>query len=132
MEDEVEGETGDTISVGNHDFVDFSAHNGVQKGEELGALPVDTRSDFFDDGMVRVCFLEGRGLAFEVLRLLGAGDASVADFLEWDLSGRESAGTIIDSKCFGDIVGVIDAFATFRESEGAHFITICPVDKGGV
>ena len=70
--DEVDGEAGDAVSVTGHNFADLIAHDGVQKGKELGPLPVDPTPNLFDELILGPRFLESFCLACEVLCLLGA------------------------------------------------------------
>ena len=70
--DEVEGEEGEAGSVSVHNFADLVAHDDVQKGKELGPLPVDPTPDLFDELILGPHFLESFCLACEALCLLGA------------------------------------------------------------
>ena len=79
VEDEVEGEPGNAVSVTGHDLADLAAHDGVQKGKELGPLPVDPAPDLLDELVLWSGFLEALCFPLEILCLFSTRDPGIAD-----------------------------------------------------
>jgi len=59
------------ISVGHNNLFDISRVDTSQKGLKVLAPVVEPRTDVLESCMVRVTFLEGRDLSFEVTGLFG-------------------------------------------------------------
>lgn len=76
---EFEGKTTQSVSPGNHQLADFSAHRAFQNGRKTAAVPVDSAADVGDDFVVRVLVSEVLDLPFEVGTLVFAADSGVAD-----------------------------------------------------
>ena len=130
--DEVEGESAKSVAVGHHNLLDVSVHDPVQKGREARALPVNARSDVFDDLVLRIFRAEQVDLALEVLFLLGAGDAGVADLraLVSELPLRD------DLEAGDDVVEIVfpvEALAPAgTQSHGADESVVSPPLERGV
>lgn len=66
--------------MGNHNALDSAATDGVQKGEETGALEVEARGDVREaDVSIGLSDAERGELAVEVGALVVRGDASIED-----------------------------------------------------
>jgi len=79
---EVESEAGEAVLVGDHNFCDASALDGVQKGEEATTLVVEAGRDVGDDAVVPGTMgFELVDLAVEVsvMLLFGTRNASIED-----------------------------------------------------
>ena len=72
---ELHAEASEAVRVGNHNARDSAATDGVQKGEEAGALPVEARGDIRVD-VVGVGLTEAEvvELAIEVGAPVARGD----------------------------------------------------------
>jgi hypothetical protein len=69
----------ESVAVGDHNFVDSAATNGVQKREQAGALPVESTASVADELVVGASALQIGALALEIRALRLAADAGVAN-----------------------------------------------------
>ena len=82
--EQFEAEAGEAVAVGDHNPLDTTCFDGVQKGEESAAMEVEAGCDVGEDARVGWGVgPEGVELTVEVAGrlLLGAGDASVKNCL---------------------------------------------------
>jgi len=77
--DEFGSETGESIAVGNHNFLDFSSIRAVQNGEKTLAFEVDAARDVADDDVVWKIRPHCCDLAVEIISLLCGADSAVAE-----------------------------------------------------
>jgi hypothetical protein len=73
-----ERESTESVSVGNHNFFEFSSAESFQKGEKTSALPIESRADVGNDFVVWVLLTEVRDLPLEVFLLLFGRDSGIA------------------------------------------------------
>lgn len=79
--DEFEAEAAEAVSVGNAHLSYSAFKDSFQKGAQTLSLEVDAGTDIGDDLIVWVVPAHFVCLPFEVVPLLGRGDAAVADSL---------------------------------------------------
>ncbi len=80
LNNELHGESSESVFVGNHNSPDFSALDSFQKGlEAAAAVPVDAGADVRDEFCGWVLGSEVADLSFEVSSLVFAGDSSGDD-----------------------------------------------------
>jgi len=75
---EFHGDTCKSVAVGNHNFLDSSATDGVQKGEKMRAFPVEPTPRVTEEFVRRIGSGEVGALSFEIRFLVGGTDAGVA------------------------------------------------------
>lgn len=76
---ELHGEAGKSISVGNHNFLDSACTDGVQNGEESEAFPVEAAANVFDELVLRVNSPKSMSLTSKFTSFMVGGDPGVAD-----------------------------------------------------
>lgn len=80
---EFHADTCEAVAVGHHNFCDSAATDGVQKGKEADAFPVDTTARVLDEFVVGIGALEIATLTLEIGALMGAADTGVANAAAW-------------------------------------------------
>lgn len=76
---EFESETGQPVSVGNHNLRDFSSEDEFQNSPEAWALPVDAGTDVRDDSVLGKFGSHEFDLTCEVISLTVRTDSAVDD-----------------------------------------------------
>jgi len=76
---ELEGESTQSVLVGNHNRLEFALVRSFQKGEQVRSLPVEARPDVGKNLGIGIGGLEGIDLALEIRSLLSGTDPGVAD-----------------------------------------------------
>ena len=121
---ELHAETGESIAVGNHNFLDSAATDGFQKGKQSGTLPVETTGGVLDEFVSGIDVLEVCTLTNEVGVLVLGADPGVANATAWRLflEGCPKEGT--------DVVKTVESFASIApRADGFNFTLICPLAK---
>lgn len=77
--DEFTSESRQSVSVGNHNMDAITPHCSFQNGFKSFTSEVEAAPDVFDDFGLRVLFAHEGDLSFEVIFLLVAGHAAIAD-----------------------------------------------------
>ena len=113
--DEFEAETGDAVSVGNHNVSAISSHRRFQNGFKAFPLPIDTACDVCDDPMVWELRSHCCDLTLEVVFLL---------------CGRHPTVAVID---FRDFRGFVNDFVSSLSTWGCVRLdetVVCPLPYG--
>jgi hypothetical protein len=116
---ELGAESGESVFVGNHNFVDQSSLDLFQKPREPRALVLESATDITEHEMVWELVLQGVDLALEVLFLLPGRDPAVDPPLGNDGLFRFLDGEwqVIDSSGQLDTGDVISFMATSGGTE---------------
>ena len=70
-------EPAEPVSVGNHNFVDSSAHSAFQNGLKTFSFPINPRANVCNHEVIRIVVFEKIFLSVEVVHLFSGRDTSV-------------------------------------------------------
>jgi hypothetical protein len=120
---ELHADACESVAVGHHNFCDSAATDGVQKGEETRALPVDTTGNVLNEFMDRFGGTEIVTLALEIGVLMLGADTGVANAAAYVL-------LVVNTEDLGDISDVVETLAcTTLTADNLNFALLCPSAK---
>lgn len=130
---ELGAESGESVFVGNHNFVDQSALDLFQKPREPRALVLESAADITEHEMDGELVLQGVDLALEVLFLLpgrdptvdpSLGDDGLCRFLDGEWQVIDATGRQLDT---GDVI----SFMTTSGGTESNLTSLGPFAEGG-